>query len=86
MSSLSTAGDTLPVPARAERLLVNRQHSSNRHMVEDLVVTSSLSSVEDLVGTSSLSSVEDTQAALARAERRWPSLLLRQGSIRGGRS
>jgi flavin-binding protein dodecin len=43
-------------------------------MVEDLVVTSSLSSVEDLVGTSSLSSVEDTQAALARAERRWPSL------------
>jgi hypothetical protein len=51
------AEDTLPVQARAERLLVNRQHSSNRRMAEDLEVTSSLSTVED------------TQAVLVRAER-----------------
>ena len=57
MSSLRMAEDTLPVQARAERLLVNRQHSSNRRMEEDLEVISSLSTVED------------TQAVLVRAER-----------------
>tara|TARA_R110000737_G_scaffold329153_1_gene344168 strand:+ start:96 stop:386 length:291 start_codon:yes stop_codon:yes gene_type:complete len=56
ISSLQ-AEDIQPVQARAERLLVNRQHSSNRRMAEDLEVTSNLSTVED------------TQAVLVRAER-----------------
>jgi len=66
------AEDTLPVQARAERLLVNHQHSSNRRMAEDLEVTSNLSTVED------------TQAALVRAERLLLRLQLLKRILKGG--